>query len=111
MFLLERHCQARRDGGEDFEQLRQSVVRLDIILVYNFKEHVHYLFFDRRSHGHELAVNTMQDSLQVVSFTRILTIEQLEEACNEIVRHMLDDHIMSHMRRQNEFQKKFLTLS
>ena len=108
MFLLERHCQARRDGGEDFEQLCQSVVRLDIILVNDLEEHVHYLFFDRRSHGHKLAVNTMQDSLQVVSFTRVLAIKQLQEARDEIVRHMLDDHIMSHMRRQNEFQKKFI---
>lgn len=50
----------------------------------------------------------MQDSLEVVTFTWVLTIKQLEEAVDKVWRHMLHDHIMAQVWRQNKFEKQFI---
>lgn len=97
VFLLQRGGQAWSDGGQDLEQLRQSIMRLDVILVDDFEEHVHDLRLDVWSQCHEFAVNTMQDGLKVISLTWVLAVEELQEAAYKVVRNVLHDHILAQM--------------
>lgn len=81
---------------------------LYVVLVDYLQEYIHDLFFNSWSHGHEFAINTMQNSLEVVTFTRVLTIKQLKEAVDKVWRHMLYDHIMTQVGCQNKFEKQFV---
>jgi len=59
-------------------------VRLNVVGVNNFKKNIHDLLLDLRPQHHILAVYPMQDSLEVVSLTRVLAIKELQEAIYEI---------------------------
>lgn len=63
VFLLQRSGETRSDWGQDLKKLRQSVVRLDIVLVDNLEEHVHDWLLDVVPKSHEFAVNAVQDGL------------------------------------------------
>ena len=45
----------------------------------------------------------MKDSFQVVSLTGILTIKKFQEAADEVVWHVLHDHILTQMNGEDEF--------
>ena len=81
---------------------------LDVILVDNLEEHVHNLLFDVTPQGHKFTVNAVQNSLQVVALTWVLTVEKLEEAADKVVRDMLDDHILAQMDSEYELQKQLI---
>ena len=78
-------------------------MRLNVVLVDYLEQNVHYWWLDVGSKGHELAVDTMKDSFQVVSLTGILTIKKFQEAADEVVWHLLDDHILTQMNGEDEF--------
>ena len=66
---------------------------LDIVLVNDFEEHVHYLTFDIGAHDHELAIDSVQNSFEIVALSRVLAVKQLQEAIDEVVADMLRDHV------------------
>ena len=68
-------------------------MRLDIVLVNYFEEHVHYLTFDVRAHLHKLAVDSVQNSFEIVALSRVLAVKQLQEAIDEVVADVLRDHV------------------
>lgn len=81
---------------------------LDIVLVDNFEEHIHDLLLDVLPQGHKLAVNAVKDCLQVVTLARILTIKELQEATYEVMRNVLNDHILAEMHSQDKLKKKLV---
>ena len=83
-------------------------MRLDVILVDDFEEHVHDLRLDVWSQCHEFAVNTMQDSLEVVSLTWVLAVEELQEAAYKVMRNVLHDHILAQMNSKYEFEEQLV---
>ena len=48
---------------------------LDVVSVDDLEQRIHDLLLDLLPQGHVLAVDAMQDGLQVVSLTRVLAIE------------------------------------
>ena len=50
-------------------------MRFDIVLVDYFEEHVHYLTLDVGAHDHELAIDSVQDSFEIVALTRVLAVK------------------------------------
>ena len=83
-------------------------MRLDVILINNLEENVHNLRLDIGSHGHELAVHTMQDGFQVVTLSGIFAIEQLKEAIDKGSTDAFDDHVVAQVGRQDELKKKLI---
>ena len=108
MLLLQWCGQAGCNGGEYLEKLRQPVMRLNIVLVDDFEEHVHDLLLDVLSQSHEFAVNPMENRLEVVSLTRVLAVEELEEAADKVVRDVLHDHILAQVHGKDEFEEQFV---
>ena len=58
-------------------------MRLDIVLVNYFEEHVHYLTFDVRAHLHKLAVDSVQRRLEEVPLPGVLGVKQTQEVRDE----------------------------
>ena len=59
MFGLQGCRQARRDRRQDLKELRQPVVRLDVILVDHLEQHVHNLLLNILPQRHKLAINAV----------------------------------------------------
>mmetsp|Transcript_68021 Transcript_68021/g.142042 ORF Transcript_68021/g.142042 Transcript_68021/m.142042 type:complete len:273 (+) Transcript_68021:345-1163(+) len=77
VFILQRQREAIDDTSKDFKQLANTVVSL--ALVDDFEEHVLDSSADEGAEGHELAVDAMQNRLQIVPLTRILGVEELQQ--------------------------------
>ena len=86
-------------------------MRLDIVLVDHLEENVHDLMLDVYSQGHKLAVDAVQNRLQVVALTRIFTIKELKEATYKVMRHMLHDHILTKMNGKDKLKEQKLKSS
>ena len=78
-------------------------MRFDIVLVDDFEEHVHYLTFDIGSHDHELAIDSVQDSFEIVALSRVLAVKQFEETIDKVVADVLRDHVRAQMDSKDEF--------
>ena len=78
---------------------------LDVIGIDDLEQRIHDLRLDLLSQSHILTVDAMQDGLEVVALTRILAIEQLEEAVNKVLRNVLDDGVVTQVRSQNELEQ------
>ena len=63
------------------------------------------MLLDVGTKGHELAINAVQDGLEIVTLTRIFTIEKFEEAAYKVMRHVLHDHILAQMNGQDKLEK------
>lgn len=83
-------------------------MRLNVVLIDDFEEHVHDLVFDKFPQCHEFAIDAMQDCLQVVSLTWVFTIKQLKEAADKILRQVPDDHVRAQVWRQDELKEKLV---
>ena len=68
-------------------------MRFDIVLVDNFQEHVHDLTLDIGAHDHELAIDSVQDSFEIVALSRVLAVKQFQEAVDEVIADVLRDHV------------------
>ena len=78
-------------------------MRFDIVLVDDFEEHVHYLTFDIGSHDHELAIDSVQNSFEVIALSRVLAVKQFEETIDKVVADVLRDHVRAQMDSKDEF--------
>ena len=78
-------------------------MRFDIVLVDDFEEHVHDLTFDIGAHDHELAIDSMQNSFEVITLSRVLAVKQFQETIDEVVADVLRDHIRAQMDSKDEF--------
>ena len=67
-------------------------------------QETHDPILDMSSQWHKLSIHTMEDGFEIVSFSRILTIKQLNKAVDERVAYMLDDLIILQVNSQDEFQ-------
>ena len=74
-------------------------MRLDIVLVNDFEKHVHYLTFDVRAHLHKLAVDSVQNSFQIVTLSRVFTIKEFEETIDKVVTDVFSDYVVAQMGR------------
>ena len=74
-------------------------MRLDIVLVNDFKEHVHYLTFDVGAHLHKLAVDSVQNSFEIVTLSRVLTIKEFQETIDKVVTDVFRDYVVAQMGR------------
>ena len=77
MFLLQRAGVAADDRAQDLQQLRQTIVLL--FLVNDKEQEVHHLLADVRAQWHVLAVDSVENCLQVVPLPRILGIKELQK--------------------------------
>ena len=68
-------------------------MRFDIVLVDDFKKHVHDLTFDIGAHDHELAIDSVQDSFEIITLSRVLAVKQFQEAVDEVIADVLRDHV------------------
>ena len=66
------------------------------------------LLLDNWANGHKLAVDAVQDCLQVVALARVLTVKQLQEAADKVARDVLDDDIVAKVSRQDELEKQLV---
>ena len=73
VLLSQRRLQPRGDRTENLKELSESVVGLSFL--GDPQEQEHNLLLHQLAQRHQLAVDAMQDRLQVVSFAGILTIE------------------------------------
>ena len=78
---------------------------LDVIGIDDLEQRIHDLRLNLLPQSHILTVDAMQDGLEVVALTRILAIEQLEEAVNKVLRNVLDDGVVTQVRSQNELEQ------
>ena len=78
-------------------------MRFDIVLVHYFQEHVHDLTFDVGAHDHELAIDSMQNSFEVITLSRVLAVKQFQETIDEVVADVLRDHVRAQMDSKDEF--------
>ena len=83
-------------------------MRFDIVLVDDFEEHVHDLTFDIGAHDHKLAIDSVQNSFEIVALSRVLAVKQLKEAIDEVVADVLCDHVWAKMDSKDEFKKQFV---
>ena len=83
-------------------------MRFDIVLVDNFQEHVHYLTLDIGAHDHELAIDSVQNSFEIVALSRVLAVKQFQEAIDEVIADVLRDHVWAQMDSKDEFKKQFV---
>ena len=83
-------------------------MRLNVVLVDDLEEDVHDLALDVGTNGHEFAVDSMEDGLQVVALTGVFAVEKLQETVNEVVRDVLRDHIVAEVGCQNEFEQELV---
>ena len=72
---------------------------LDIVLINDFEEHVHYLTFDVGAHLHKLAVDSVQNSFEIVTLSRVLTIKEFEETIDKVVTDVFRDYVVAQMGR------------
>ena len=80
-------------------------MRFDIVLVDYFEEHVHDLTLDVGAHDHELAIDSVQDSFEIVALTRVLAVKQFQEAIDEVIADVLGDHVWAQMDSKDEFKE------
>ena len=78
-------------------------MRFDIVLVDDFEEHVHYLTFDIGAHDHELAIDSVQNSFEIIALSRVLAVKQFEETIDKVVADVLRDHVRAQMDSKDEF--------
>mmetsp|Transcript_45818 Transcript_45818/g.147118 ORF Transcript_45818/g.147118 Transcript_45818/m.147118 type:complete len:304 (+) Transcript_45818:779-1690(+) len=104
MLVLERQCETVDDAAEYFQKLTNTVVSL--ALVDDLEEDVLDGPADEGAEGHELAVDAVEDGLQVVALTRILGVEQLQKLKHEV---LIDEalgnlgiHVVGHHEAQEE---------
>lgn len=104
MLVLERQREPVDDRAEDLEELRDTVVPLR--LVDERVEDVVDRLADEGAVRHELAVDAVQDRLEVVALARVLRVEQLEQPEEEVgVEVALDDlwvRLVAHDEAQQE---------
>ena len=70
-------------------------MRLNVVGVDDLEKNIHDLLLDSGTDGHKLAVNTVQDRLEVVALARVFAVEKFQEAANEVVGDVLDDNIVA----------------
>ena len=68
-------------------------MRLDVVLVDDLEQHVHDLTFDVGAHDHELAIDSVQDSFEIITLSRVLAVKQFQEAVDEVIADVLRDHV------------------
>ena len=81
---------------------------LDVVGVDDLEKHVHDLRLDERAAGHKLAIDAVQDRLQVVALAWVLAVKQLQEAADKVARDVLDDDIVAKVSRQDELEKQLV---
>mmetsp|Transcript_30544 Transcript_30544/g.73209 ORF Transcript_30544/g.73209 Transcript_30544/m.73209 type:complete len:292 (-) Transcript_30544:350-1225(-) len=81
MLLLHREREPIDDTAQNFEQLGNSVVC--VTLVNDLEEEILDGLADEGPQGHELAVNSVKDGLQIVTLSWILRIEEIQELEHE----------------------------
>mmetsp|Transcript_77790 Transcript_77790/g.168251 ORF Transcript_77790/g.168251 Transcript_77790/m.168251 type:complete len:509 (-) Transcript_77790:18-1544(-) len=83
VLILQRQREAVDDATQDLEKLSNTVVRL--ALVDNLEEHVLDSPADEGPQGHELAIDAVQDGLEVVPLAGVLRVEQLKKLQHEVL--------------------------
>lgn len=91
VLLLEGQREAVDDGAEDLEQLGDTVVSLG--LVDEAVEDVVDGLADEGAIRHELAVDSMEDGLEIVPLSRVLRVEEVEQPDEELCVDVLLDHL------------------
>lgn len=76
MFLFQRNGQTTSDRTQNFQQLRQTIVCLCILS--DPQEQVHNLLLNISSQPQKLAINPMQDRLEVVTLSWILRVKKFQ---------------------------------
>mmetsp|Transcript_42707 Transcript_42707/g.106473 ORF Transcript_42707/g.106473 Transcript_42707/m.106473 type:complete len:335 (+) Transcript_42707:653-1657(+) len=106
VLFLERQRKAVDDRTQDLEQLGDAVVALGG--VDEPVEDVVDRLTDEGAVRHELAVDAVQDRLQVVTLARILRIEQIEELDEEGGVNVLLDHLRVRLVRHDKAQQELV---
>ena len=128
VLLLQGQRESVDDGAQDLQQLPDTVVALR--LVDKAVESVADSAADETTMGHELAcasnlvshtarartphtasprtVNAVQNRLQVVALTRILTIEEVDELQAELLREVPLGNLALHLAADHETQQKLV---
>lgn len=73
MFLLERQCETVDNGAQNFQQLSDSIVSFG--LIHELEENVVDRTSDVGPQVQEFSVNTVQGSLEEVTFPRIFGVK------------------------------------
>lgn len=99
VLLLERQREAVDDGAQDFQQLRRPMVAirrrrpLPLRLIHKPVEGVRDGPANKHTQRHELAVNAVEDGLEVFAFTRVLRVKQLQQRGHEVLVHNRTGHL------------------
>mmetsp|Transcript_13315 Transcript_13315/g.39612 ORF Transcript_13315/g.39612 Transcript_13315/m.39612 type:complete len:303 (+) Transcript_13315:741-1649(+) len=106
VLLLQRDCEAVDDGPQDLQQLADPVVALR--LVDEAVEHVGDGLADEGAVRHELAVDAVQDGLEVVALARVLRVEELDEVQAEGLVHVALGHLGVDLLGHDEAQEELV---
>eukprot|EP00983_Pelagomonas_calceolata_P134309 1162049-Pelagomonas_calceolata.AAC.7 len=87
VLFFERHCKAVDDGAQDFQQLSDAVMALGF--EDEAVEDVVDGLADEGPMYHELAVDAVQDGLEVVALARVLRVKQLQQLEDELLVDVL----------------------
>ena len=83
-------------------------MRLYIVLINDFEEHVHYLTFDIGTHLHKLAIDPVQNSFKIIALSRIFTIEEFQETVDKVVADVFRNYVVAQIWRQDKFKEQFV---
>ena len=74
-------------------------MRLNVVLVDDFEEHVHYLTFDIGAHLHKLAIDPVQNSFEIIALSRVLTVKEFQETIDKVVADVFRNYVVAQMGR------------
>ena len=106
VLVLERQGEAVDDRAEDLEELGDAVVPLG--LVDETVEDVVDALADEGTVGHELAIDAVQDRLEVVALARVLRVEEVEQLDQKRLVNVLFDHLRVGLVRDDEAQQELV---
>lgn len=90
MFRLQGRRVTSDDSSQYFEQFSETIVLL--FFVSYQKNEVHDLGANVRALNHILAIDSVQNSLEIVTLSRIFAVKQVKELDDEILRNVLRYH-------------------
>mmetsp|Transcript_52613 Transcript_52613/g.87146 ORF Transcript_52613/g.87146 Transcript_52613/m.87146 type:complete len:231 (-) Transcript_52613:997-1689(-) len=104
VLLFQRQCKAIDDGAQNLEQLGNAIVAH--IQVNHRVQNVVHRLANKRAKRHTTTINAMQNHLEIVAFTRVLRIEQVNHVEQEALVNVATNHL--HIRRHHKTMEKFI---
>mmetsp|Transcript_26440 Transcript_26440/g.55551 ORF Transcript_26440/g.55551 Transcript_26440/m.55551 type:complete len:418 (-) Transcript_26440:520-1773(-) len=106
VLVLERQRKAVDDRAKDLEEFGDAVMPLR--LVDEAVEDVVDGLSDKGAVRHELAVDAVEDGLEVVAFARVLRVEEVQQLHQKLRVDVLLDHLRVSLIGHDEAQQKLI---